>query len=107
MSLAREMSRGFFLKARLGVNGIQNALKSLGTSARWAGLTAAAVFIGSVSSSAIIAADNGGGAPVCPVFRDQSPDSSVKPAPLQLPPARKEALADSEALASESLAGRA
>ena len=46
MSLAREMSRGFFLKARLGVNGSQNALKSLGTSARWAGLTAVAVVIG-------------------------------------------------------------
>ena len=46
MSLAREMSRGFFLKARLGVNGNQNALKSLGTSARWAGgFTAVAVVI--------------------------------------------------------------
>jgi hypothetical protein len=43
------MSRGLFLKARLGVNGSQNALKSLGTSARWAGLTAVAVFIGAVS----------------------------------------------------------
>jgi hypothetical protein len=51
MSLAREMSRGLFLKARLGVNGSQNALKSLGTSARWAGgFTAAAVVIGSLSS---------------------------------------------------------
>ena len=38
MSLAREMSRGLFLKARLGVNGSQNALKSLGTSARGRGL---------------------------------------------------------------------
>jgi hypothetical protein len=33
----------------LGVNGSQNALKSLGTSARGAGLTAATVFIGKVS----------------------------------------------------------
>src|ERR1700688_2638016 len=50
MSLAREMSRGFFLKARLGVNGSQNALKSFGTSARWAGgFTAVAVVIGTVS----------------------------------------------------------
>ena len=49
MSLAREMSRGLFLKARLGVNGSQKALKSFGTSARGAGLTAAAVVIGAVS----------------------------------------------------------
>jgi len=61
MSLAREMSRGFFLKARLGVNGSQNALKSFGTSARWAGgFTAVAVVIGSVSKSALLGADNGG-----------------------------------------------
>jgi hypothetical protein len=46
MSLAREMSRGFFLKARLAVNGIQNALKSFGTSERGAGLIGATVFIG-------------------------------------------------------------
>jgi hypothetical protein len=46
MSLAREMSRGFFLKERLGVNGSQNALKSFGASARGAGLTAVAVVIG-------------------------------------------------------------
>ena len=45
MSLARETSRGLFLKARLGVNGSQNALRSLGTSVRWAGLTAVAVVI--------------------------------------------------------------
>ena len=46
MSLAREMSRGFFLKARLGVNGSQKALRSFGTSARWAGgFTAVAVVI--------------------------------------------------------------
>ena len=50
MSLAREMSRGRFLKARLAVKGIQYALKSFGTSARWAGgFTAVAVVIGTVS----------------------------------------------------------
>src|SRR5271156_5938591 len=32
MSLAREMSRGFFLNARLGVKGSQNASRSFGTS---------------------------------------------------------------------------
>src|SRR6185312_12772750 len=71
MSLAREMSRGFFLKARLGVNGSQKALKSLGISARGAGLTAAGLFIGRLSfGRGLMGPDNGGGAPVCPVFRD-------------------------------------
>jgi hypothetical protein len=59
----------------LGVNGSQNALKSFGTSARWAGLTAVAVVIGSLSSSAFIGVNNGDGAPVCPVFPDLPPDS--------------------------------
>src|SRR4051794_16775719 len=31
MSLAREISRGFFLNARFGVNGTQNASRSFGT----------------------------------------------------------------------------
>jgi hypothetical protein len=34
--LEREISRGRFLNARFGVNGIQNAARSLGTSARGA-----------------------------------------------------------------------
>src|ERR1700722_5661465 len=55
MSMAGEMSRGFFLKARLAVNGIQNALKSFGTSARGAAFTAATVFIGKVSSGRSLA----------------------------------------------------
>src|SRR5208337_783788 len=45
MSLERAMSRGRFLKARFGVNGSQNAARSLGTSARTAGLGLAAVVI--------------------------------------------------------------
>src|SRR5580658_769644 len=47
MSLAREMRRGRFLKARLGVNGSQKAARSLGTSARGAtvGLATAATVI--------------------------------------------------------------
>src|SRR5271165_3000577 len=44
MSLEREMRRGRFLKARLGVNGSQNASRSLGTSAR-AGASAVASVI--------------------------------------------------------------
>src|SRR5579863_2025063 len=36
MSLAREIRRGFFLKARFEVNGSQKASRSLGTSARGA-----------------------------------------------------------------------
>src|SRR5580692_6308921 len=45
MSLERAMSRGRFLKARFGVNGIQKAARSFGTSARTAGLGLAAVVI--------------------------------------------------------------
>ena len=59
MSLAREMSRGFFLKARLGVKGSQNALKSLGkslgTPGRGAGFTAVAVVMRSVSLTRLLA----------------------------------------------------
>src|ERR1700733_4788751 len=91
MSLAREMSRGFYLKAGLGENGSQDALKSVGTSARGADLTAAAVFIGSVSKSALLGADNGGGAPVCSVFLDQSPAFPLASAAPALP-RRKEGL---------------
>ena len=62
------MSRGLFLKARLGVNGSQNALKSLGTSARWAGgFTAAAVVIGSLSSGRSIVANDACRIGFCPV----------------------------------------
>ena len=71
MSLARETRRGFFLKARLGVNGSQNALKSFGTSARWAGdFTAVAVVIGRSperKGAKNSGANNGGGACFCPV----------------------------------------
>jgi hypothetical protein len=38
MSFDLEINRGRFLNARLGVNGIQNAARSLGISARAAGL---------------------------------------------------------------------
>ena len=38
MSLARAIRRGAFLKARLGVNGIQNASRSLGRDGGEAGL---------------------------------------------------------------------
>src|SRR5271157_3413642 len=45
MSFEREMRRGRFLKARFGVKGSQKAARSLGTSARTAGLGLAAVVI--------------------------------------------------------------
>src|SRR5215472_5461322 len=40
MPLARAISRGAFLKARLGVNGIQNGSRSLGTAVARASLLA-------------------------------------------------------------------
>src|ERR1700733_10208922 len=104
MSLAREMSRGFFLKARLGVNGSQNALKSFGTSARGAGLTAAAVFIGSAPSGQSSLPRTMAAAPLFVQFsvinRLTLGQASAAPA---LAPRERGARRFSKALASESL----
>src|SRR5271168_1219932 len=71
MSLEREMSRGFFLNARLGVNGSQNASRSLGTSAARgvaSGLAAVTVVICRTSPwEGLVGADDGSGVFFCPV----------------------------------------
>ena len=93
MSLAREMSRGLFLKARLGVNGSQNALKSFGTSARWAGgFTAVAVVIGIGLLKRAILARTMAAAPRFVQFSLIYRRTLRKPAPLQLSLLEKEAL---------------
>src|SRR5271166_6063998 len=72
MSLERETSRGRFLKARLGVNGIQKAARSLGTSARTTGLGLATVVMGARSLEGcfgrrLVAADDASRSRSCPV----------------------------------------
>ena len=73
------MSRGFFLNARLGVNGSQNAARSFGTSA-------ARGVVGSLGGccgghwrtsprEGLIGANDGSGANLCPVGESLSKDA--------------------------------
>ena len=75
------MRRGFFLKERFGVNGSQNAARSLGTSAARdvaAGLAAAAVVIGGHLLGGLIGGNDGSGANLCPVGESLSKDAGVR-----------------------------
>src|SRR5271156_1413892 len=94
MSLEREMSRGFFLNARLGVNGSQNASRSLGTSAARgvaSGLAAVTVVICRTSPwEGLVGADDGSGVVFFPVGAGTTAGSPPlgPPPPPPPPPAR-------------------